>query len=156
MAEQKITVEMKDLGTKLAQIFMDAAKKNSEYLVQELNWLPLQAQRYVPGEYFMSGLQVQTGQLVGSAAPASERIIPLQQRGDEMIVGLRNPTVYAAAHEMGFDGIVEVKPHTRAGHSVRGHSRHMHLKERGWTRRALKHAFDDFVIKIMGEGGIGL
>jgi len=51
-------------------------------------------------------------------------------------VGMGVP--YGPVHEFGFDGIVNVRAHTREGSSVRAHSRHMRMPKRPHMRPAVR------------------
>lgn len=86
------------------------------------------AQHYVP---------VDTGRLLGS--------LDAQVRHDERLPVLEvgsfpdgdGDVDYAAAVELGFNGIESVRAHTRNGHPVRAHERHADTPEQPYLRPAL-------------------
>ncbi|MEP0814518.1 MAG: hypothetical protein HRF49_07630 [bacterium] len=82
-----------------------------------------------------------TGRLCNSIEP-----IPPRQSGDMWETGVRTNVEYAAVHEYGFSGTVQVRAHERKMNqafgrptapftqNVRSHSRKLNLKERRYLR----------------------
>lgn len=85
-----------------------------------------------------AGAPVLTGRL---AAAIDDEV---RREGDALpylIVGVfpdaDGPVEYAAAVEYGFDGVEQVRAHTRNGHPVRAHLRHGHTPEQPYLRPAV-------------------
>ncbi len=70
-----------------------------------------------------------------------------QQGVDGVMVGSFG-IPYAAIHEFGFKGLVQVRDHLRRGANVRAHSRNVNVPPRRYLRRAVnKHK--DLIINII-------
>lgn len=90
---------------------------------------------------YLSGnpLRVRTNKLRGGwTAPIVKTSTP-----SETVVAFGTNTVYAAVHEFGFNGIVQVKSHPRTSrsgkiHQVLAHPRHMRVTAKHYVRRSIE------------------
>jgi phage gpG-like protein len=69
--------------------------------------------------------------------------------GDTVRVGTNQP--YAAVHEYGFHGRVNVRAHTREGVPVRAHTRQMMMPERPHARPAMRDASEPIRLLFAGK-----
>jgi phage gpG-like protein len=103
-------------------------------------------------------LGVVTGRLRRSLHWTPARVV-----GDGVEVDIGARVEYAAAHEFGFSGSVQVKAHTRitkkGSHKVKAHKRTMKVPERAPVRTGLRENLDTFekavgdsIVQTMSQG----
>ncbi len=110
-----------------------------------------------------TGLRHQSGRLFKSIR-ASKAVV----FGNSVRSGIGSNVKYLGAHEFGFDGEVQVPAHMRERHvrqvifgrrkkvrtgdiAVRGHKRHLRLKERAPIRRELAARADKYAEAVVGS-----
>lgn len=91
-------------------------------------------QRQLKGPRSADRLGVVTGTLKRS--PRAWMVGDRRPNTQAVVVGTRVP--YAAVHEFGFDGDVQVRAHTRLGRPVRAHTRRMRMPMRPHMRPAVR------------------
>lgn len=127
-------------GRQMERYFVEMARKNPEVLARQFALLPQQLVRQVKKDWTSNwrtrNRGHDTGRLKASVVGENVRFA-----GDEYESGVTARTEYAAVHEFGFDGEVNIRAHTRfvRGNavSVRSHSRHMSVTEKRYLRNPL-------------------
>lgn len=102
-----------------------------------------------------------TGQVLHVRTGTLRRSInrKVDQSGGTTEATIGTNVVYAEPHEFGFDGLVQVRAHTRQTPSagvanVRAHARQMHVKESSFLRSTLKE-FQPRIVREIREAAIG-
>lgn len=75
----------------------------------------------------------------------------VQNTGTGVIGRIGTNVVYAAYHEFGFHGVVNVKAHSRLGHAVKAHERHVDYAGKPFLRPGLRKAMPVVTQQIIDE-----
>lgn len=159
MAER---VHMQNLDKGIAQIMGNFIKHNSEVVGKGVANLPRKF-RTAAIKFYGSVLGVRTGRLRQSFEEVS------RQEGDgNWSIGLKSDVEYAAVHEFGFSGTVNVREHTRnitqafgrpiepTVITVRAHDREMSVREKRFFRDPIADEVDKFTKRLLKKIGFGL
>lgn len=89
-------------------------------------------------------LRIVTSRLSRSISSAQkggnrESSYSMDVKGYKMNLTIGSLVPYAAIHEFGFSGTIDVPAHTRAGSPVRAHQRRVNIKARPYLEPSLRH-----------------
>ncbi len=130
----------------------DLAKKNEKLVTEKVNALPRRFER-ASLRFYPSVLKVQHGRLKRSFKGF------MRKSADRKFdVGERSDVEYAAVHEYGFDGMVNVKAHARKGGKygyvgVKAHTRHMKIREKKFFRTPIMDEAEKVIEELKKEIG---